>query len=79
MRHPDSAEKDVTVEFKSEPTEVVALLKAQPEAVAMLPQPYVTAAQAQVEGLRIAVDLNEAWEAAETGSKLLTAAIRAVR
>lgn len=68
-------EKDVTVEFKSEPTEVVALLKAQPEAVAMLPQPYVTAAQAQVEGLRIAVDLNEAWEAAETGSKLLTGTI----
>ena len=65
-------EKDVTVEFKSEPTEVVALLKAQPEA---LPQPYVTAAQAQVEGLRIAVDLNEAWEAAETGSKLLTGTI----
>lgn len=68
-------EKDVTVEFKSEPTEVVALLKAQPDAVAMLPQPYVTAAQAQVEGLRIAVDLNEAWEAAETGSKLLTGTI----
>ena len=68
-------EKDVTVEFKSEPTKVVALLKAQPEAVAMLPQPYVTAAQAQVEGLRIAVDLNEAWEAAETGSKLLTGTI----
>ena len=68
-------EKDVTVEFKSEPPEVVALLKAQPEAVAMLPQPYVTAAQAQVEGLRIAVDLNEAWEAAETGSKLLTGTI----
>ena len=61
-------EKDVTVEFKSEPTEVVALLKAQPDAVAMLPQP-------QVEGLRIAVDLNEAWEAAETGSKLLTGTI----
>ena len=68
-------EKDVTVEFKSEPTEVVALLKAQPEAVAMLPQPYVTAAQAQVEGLRIAVDLNEAWEAAETGRKQLTGTI----
>ena len=34
-------EKDVTVEFKSEPTEVVALLKAQPEAVAMLPLPVL--------------------------------------
>ena len=68
-------EKDLTIEFKSEPTEVVALLKAQPDAVAMLPQPYVTAAQAQVEVLHIAVDLNEAWEAAETGSKLLTGTI----
>ena len=67
--NPDS---DVTIEWKSEPTEVVALLKGGADGVAMLPQPYVTAAQNQVEGLRIAVDLNDEWEKADTGSKLLT-------
>lgn len=69
-------EKDVTVEFKSEPTEVVALLKAQPEAVAMLPQPYVTAAAAQLgEGFRAAVSLSEAWDALDNGSRCVTAGI----
>ena len=39
---------DVTVEWKSEPSEVVALLKAENGGIAMLPQPYVTAAAAQL-------------------------------
>ena len=37
--------EDVTVEWKSEPTEVVALMTRQETAVAMLPQPFVTVAQ----------------------------------
>ena len=45
---------DVTMEWKSEPTEVVALMAQSENAVAMLPQPYVTVAGAQVEGLRVA-------------------------
>ena len=47
----------MTIEWKSEPTEVVALLQEADSGVAMLPQPFVTVAQTQVEGLRIAVDL----------------------
>ena len=41
---------DVQVEWKSEPTEIVALMAEQENAVAMLPQPFVTVAQGQVEG-----------------------------
>lgn len=65
-------DKDVTIEWKSEPTEVVSTLASAEGGVAMLPQPYVTVAQSSVEGLRIAIDLTEAWDALENGSMLLT-------
>jgi len=65
-------DKDVTLEFKTEPTEVVAALKQGVTTVAMLPQPYVTVAQGSVEGLRIAVDLTKAWDDLDNGSALLT-------
>ena len=68
-------EKDLTVEWKSEPTEVVALMKAQDQAVAMLPQPYVTVASTQVEGLRVALDLTAEWDKLDNGSRLVTAGI----
>ncbi len=51
----------MTIEWKSEPTEVVAALSESDDAIAMLPQPYVTVAQTQLEDLRVAVDLTEAW------------------
>ena len=63
---------DVTVEWKTEPTEVVQMLAQSESAVAMLPQPYVTVAQTQVEGLRVAVDLNQAWSDLDNGSLFLT-------
>lgn len=63
---------DVTIEWKSEPTEVVAVLSAAEGGVAMLPQPFVTVAQGSVEGLRVAVDLTEAWDALDNGSQLIT-------
>ena len=63
---------DVTIEWKSEPTEVVATLSSMEGGVAMLPQPYVTVAQGSVEGLRIALDLTEEWDALDNGSMLLT-------
>lgn len=66
---------DVTMEWKSEPTEVVALMAQSENAVAMLPQPYVTVAGAQVEGLRVALDLTAEWDALDNGSRLITAGI----
>lgn len=65
-------DKDVKLEWKAEPTEVVALLSELENGVAMMPQPFVTVAQTQIEGLRIAIDLTKEWDALENGSDLVT-------
>lgn len=54
---------DVTIEYKSEAPEVTAALTQNPDAVAMLPQPYVTAAVAAHPEWRIALDVTAQWEA----------------
>ena len=50
---------DVTIEWKSEQAECLSALMAEENAIAMLPQPFVTTAQAQSENLRVALDLTE--------------------
>lgn len=66
-------ENDVTIEWKSEPTEIVSVMaSATEEVIAMLPQPFVTVAQTKVEGLNVALDLNEQWEALNNGSAFIT-------
>ena len=64
-------DNDVTLDFYSEATEALAQLQAGTSTIAMLPQPFVTSALAQVEGLRVALDMNEEWEKV-AGSKLVT-------
>ena len=66
-------QKDVNMEWKSEATETVAVLRAFKNAVAMIPQPYATVAQSQVEGLRVALDLTKEWEALDVDSAFVTA------
>ncbi|MBQ3141802.1 MAG: ABC transporter substrate-binding protein [Clostridia bacterium] len=68
-------DKDVTIEFKSEPTEIVAILNKAESGIAMLPQPYVTVAQGSVEGLHIALDLTEEWNKLDNGSTLITGTV----
>lgn len=53
---------DLTVVWLAEHTEVVSNLAANDGSVALLPQPFVTVAQQQLEDLRLAVDLNTVWE-----------------
>lgn len=55
-------EQDVSIQWKSEHSECVAALAAEENAIAMLPQPFVTTARAKNEGIRVALDLNEEWE-----------------
>lgn len=62
---------DVTIEWKSEPAEVVALL-AESGGIALMPQPYVTVAQTQIQELRVALDFTEEWDALNNGSMLIT-------
>ncbi len=65
---------DVTLEYKSEATEVAAFLAETPDAVGLLPQPFVTAAMMQNESLQIVLDMTEQWNMAqgEGGSTLVT-------
>ena len=65
---PDS---DVTIEYCSEATEALSKVQAGKATIAMLPQPFVTSALSQVEGLRVALDMNEEWQKV-AGSKLVT-------
>ena len=60
-------EGDVTVEYKSEATEVAALLKEQPDAIGLLPQPFVTVAMAQNESLKMVLNLTEEWDKVQSG------------
>ena len=64
-------DNDVTIEYCSEATEALSKVQAGEATIAMLPQPFVTSALSQVEGLRVALDMNEEWQKV-TGSKLVT-------
>lgn len=65
---------DVTLEYKSEAAEVVSILKEKPDAVGLLPQPFVTAAMAQNDSLKMVLDLTKEWDATagENGGSLVT-------
>lgn len=71
-------EKDVTIEYKSEHAECVAVLASEENAIAMLPQPFVTTAQMKNDKIRIALDMNNEWDQLQTKedkSALVTGAI----
>ena len=55
-------DNDVTIEFYSEATEVTAQMAVAGDAIAVLPQPYVTSASMQDDTLRVALDLTAEWE-----------------
>ena len=59
---------DVTIEWKTEQAECLSALMADENGIAMLPQPFVTTAQAQNESLRVALDLTEEWDRLQSGS-----------
>ena len=63
---------DCDVQFKSEATEIAALLKQDPTKIAILPQPFVTVATAQNDQLKVAFSLTDEWKSVSPDSKLLT-------
>ncbi len=63
---------DCTLEFKSEPTEVAAFLAEDPSGIAILPQPFVTAALAQNESLKAAFSLDDEWSRVNTDCSIVT-------
>lgn len=62
-------EKEYTLEYKSEPAEVAAILAQDPLAIGLLPQPFATAALMQNENLHIAFDISAVWESSQREGK----------
>ncbi len=65
-------EKDVEIQFCADTTEALSYLKEVEGAVAVLPQPFVTAAQAQIEDLRVVSDLNDDWAKVNPDCNIVT-------
>lgn len=60
--------KDVTIEWKSEHAECLAALLAEKNAIAMLPQPFVTTAQMKNDQIQVRLDLTAEWDAIQQGA-----------
>ncbi len=60
---------EVTIQFCSEPTEVVAQISQHSDAVGILPQPYTTACTMKNDKLHTVLDLTEAWAQMTGGQK----------
>ncbi len=56
-------EDELTIEFKSEPTEVVAALGQDAQAVGILPQPFATVALMQDQEMSVNFPLDDPWRA----------------
>ncbi len=63
---------DCNLEFKSEPAEIVSIFGENTDAVAILPQPFVTAALSQNENLKISFNLDDEWAKVNTDSQIVT-------
>ena len=63
---------DCTIEFKSEATEVAAVLTEDPTQVAVLPQPFATVACAQNEAIAPAFALEDEWQTLTDGLGMVT-------
>lgn len=67
------SESDLTIEFKSEATEVVSALAQDAEAVGVLPQPFATVAMMQDQEMSVNFPLENAWkEYSPDGSGIAT-------
>ena len=66
---------DVTVEFKSEATEVAALLASTPGSIGVLPQPYVTVLKAKSPTIRTALSLSGEWAKVTKDSQMVTGVV----
>ena len=67
-----TGDKAPLIRWCSDTTEVLARLEAEEHAAAMLPQPFVSAAQMKVEGLRRALDLGSEWKKLSPDAEIIT-------
>jgi len=62
-------DKDLNLIYKSEHAECLTALIQDENAVAMLPQPFVTVAQTKANDIRIALDMTEEWNKLQEGKE----------
>ena len=63
------------IQWCADTTEALSYISSDENAIAMLPQPFVTAAQAKVDGLRVALSLNDEWAKLDNGSAMVTGVV----
>jgi NitT/TauT family transport system substrate-binding protein len=66
----DLTTEDLTIEYKSEATEVASILAEDETAIGLLPQPFVTTAMMSNDKLHIALDLTAEWNQVSDSSLL---------
>ena len=71
-------ETDVTIEWKSEHAECLSALMSEENAIALLPQPFVTTAQTKSDNIRVALDLTKEWDKLQADSDAPSALITGV-
>lgn len=73
------SESDLTIEFKSEATEVVSALAQDAEAVGVLPQPFATVAMMQDQEMSVNFPLENAWKEYSPDGSGITTGVTVVR
>lgn len=68
-------ETDVNITYYTEHAEAATVLSSAENAVAVLPQPFVTTVMSQDEGVSIALDLTDEWEKVTDGAQLVMGSI----
>ena len=64
-------EKDVSIEFKADGSELAAVWATDPEAAIIAPQPVATAIKGKYEGSALALSLTDEWEKVSPDSELM--------
>lgn len=72
-------DEDITIEYKNEATEVAAILSNTDDAIAMLPQPFITTVMMNNDKVRIALDIEEEWQKASDGEDSVVTGVIVVR
>jgi NitT/TauT family transport system substrate-binding protein len=68
-------QKDVTIEYKSESTEIATALSAGLATVALLPEPFVTTAKLKNDKLHVALNMSNEWDKVGNGSSMVTGVV----
>lgn len=64
-----------TIQWCADTTEALSYISQDENAIAMLPQPFVTAAQNKVSDLKVALSLNDEWQKVNDGASMATGVV----